>query len=80
MAQSPAPTFIERLTLRVLHGGGIALLLLFWMQQLALLLGLCLLIAGLSLWSYWLVFLALLCLRGSFFLQALYEEISNTTG
>ena len=63
------------------HSGGMALLLLFCSQQLSLLFGLALLIVGFSLWSYWLVFFALLSLRGSFFLQAvLYRATGNSLG
>lgn len=74
--QSPS-TLAERLALRLLHGGGITLLLLFYSQQLTLIFGMVLLIAGFSLWSYWLVFFALLSLRGSFFLQAIYRAIGE---
>jgi len=71
------PTLAERLALWVLHGGGITLLLLFYSQQLTLILGLALLITGFSLWSYWLVFFALLSLRSSFFLQAVHRAIGK---
>lgn len=77
MPPQPPSTLTERLALWVLHGGGIILLLLFYSQQLTLILGMVLLIAGFSLWNYWLVFFALLSLRGSFFLQAVYRVIGE---
>lgn len=73
-------TLTERLALCVVHGGGFALLLLFCSQQLSLMLGLVLLIAGFALWSYWLVFFALLSLRGSFFLQAVHRAAGQSAG
>lgn len=70
----PSPCLLaERLAARVLHGGGVAMLLLYCTQQLSLMFGLTLLIIGFSLWNYWLVFFALLSLRGSFFLQAVHR-------
>lgn len=61
----------------VLNGGGFALLLMFCMQQLSLLLGLFLLITGFALWNHWLVFFALLILRGGFFLQDVHRAIAS---
>ena len=77
MCRSPSLSFTERVALWVVHGGGFALLALFCSQQLSLLIGLMLLIAGFALWSYWLVFFALLSLRGSFFLQAVHRATSK---
>jgi len=76
MLQDVPSSLTERLALWVRHGGGLALLLLFWTQQLSMLIGLTLLIIGFTLWNYWLVFFALLILRGSFFLQVLYRAIA----
>lgn len=78
--QPPPTSLTERLTLWALHGGGFILLLLFYAQQLTLMLGIVLLIVGFSQWSFWLVFFALLCLRGSFFLQAVYRVIGEREG
>lgn len=78
MQQASPSSLAERLAVWVVHGGGFALLLLFCSQQLSLLLGLVLLITGFALWSYWLVFFALLSLRGSFFLQSVHRATAHS--
>lgn len=78
MPQLPVTSLTERLASQVSHDGGFALLLLFCAQQLTMMMGIVLLISGLSLWSGWLVFVAMLSLRGCFFLQAVHQAIGDT--
>lgn len=68
-----SPENKEGLVQRALDSG-LVVLMAFYLQQLALLIGLGLLVLGVALWQHWFVFAGLLSLRSAFFLQKLYRQ------